>query len=49
MQFRALDLVDLTMIALIVSTMGHMYLSCAEPKPPGTRRREAKLALQGMR
>ncbi len=49
MQFRPLDLVDLTMIALIVSTMGHMYLSCAEPKPPGTRRREAKLALQGMR
>jgi hypothetical protein len=49
MQFRALDLVDLTMITLVVATMGHMYLSCAEPRPPGSRRREMKLALQGMR
>jgi hypothetical protein len=49
MQFRALDLVDLTMMALVLATMGHMYLSCAEPKPPGTRRREVKLAMQGVR
>jgi hypothetical protein len=50
-QFRALDLVDLTMIGLVLSTLGHMYLSCAEPKPPGTRRRQARLtpALQGAR
>ncbi len=46
-QFRPFDLVDLTMIALVISTMAHMYLSCAEPRPPGTGRREARLALAG--
>jgi hypothetical protein len=46
LQFRRLDMVDLTMLALILSTMGHMYLSCAEPRPPGSRRREFKLAMQ---
>jgi hypothetical protein len=46
LQFRRLDLVDLTMFALILSTMAHMYLSCAEPRPPGSRRREVRLALQ---
>jgi hypothetical protein len=46
LQFRRLDMVDLTMFALILSTMGHMYLSCAEPRPPGSRRREFKLAMQ---
>ncbi len=45
-QWRPFDLVDLTMLALVISTMAHMYLSCAEPKPPGTRRRELKLAMQ---
>jgi hypothetical protein len=48
-QFRSLDMVDLAMIALVVCTMGHMYLSCVEPKPPGTQRRSFKLALQGTR
>ncbi len=47
--FRPLDLVDLTMIALIVSTLAHMYLSCAEPRPPGMGRRQLRLALQGAR
>ncbi|MCX7325195.1 MAG: hypothetical protein NTZ14_12345 [Hyphomicrobiales bacterium] len=46
-QLRVFDLVDMTMIFLVFSTMLHMYMSCAEPKPPGTRRREMKLALQG--
>ncbi len=45
-QFRPFDLVDLTMLFLIFSTMGHMYFSCAEPKPPGSQRREFKLAYQ---
>ncbi len=44
---RPFDIVDLTMIVLVLSTMAHMYLACAEPRPPGTRRREAKLALAG--
>ncbi|MCU0884534.1 MAG: hypothetical protein MUC44_06225 [Beijerinckiaceae bacterium] len=46
LQFRRLDLVDFTMFALILSTMAHMYLSCAEPRPPGSRRRKVRLALQ---
>lgn len=46
-QLRVFDLVDMTMIFLVLSTMLHMYMSCAEPKPPGTRRREMKLAMQG--
>jgi hypothetical protein len=45
-QVRPFDLVDLTMLALIFSTMAHMYLCCAEPRPPGSRRREVKLAMQ---
>jgi hypothetical protein len=49
MQIRPFDLVDLTMLALIFSTMAHMYLCCAEPRPPGSRRREMKLALQTAR
>jgi hypothetical protein len=44
---RPLDLVDLTMIALIGSTLAHMYLSCAEPRPPGMGRRQPKLAMAG--
>ena len=48
-QFRPFDLVDLTMLALIITTMAHMYLCCAEPRPPGSRRRELRLALQPMR
>lgn len=48
-QFRPFDLVDLTMLALVVSTMGHMYLCCAEPRPPGSGRREMKLAFAGSR
>lgn len=48
-QVRPFDLVDLTMIALVFTTMGHMYLTCAEPKPPGTRRREMRLAVAGGR
>ena len=48
-QLRPFDMVDLTMLALIASTMAHMYLCCAEPKPPGSRRREFKLALQTSR
>jgi hypothetical protein len=49
LQFRAYDLVDMTMLALVVSTMSHMYLCCAEPRPPGTGRRSFKLAMQGTR
>lgn len=49
MHFRPFDLVDITMLALVCSTMTHMYLCCAEPKPPGSRRREFKLALQPSR
>ncbi len=45
-QFRPYDLVDMTMLFLIFSTMAHMYFSCAEPKPPGSQRREFKLAYQ---
>ena len=48
-QFRPFDLVDLTMLALVISTMGHMYLCCAEPRPPGSGRREMKLAYAGSR
>jgi hypothetical protein len=48
-QIRPFDLVDLTMLALILSTMAHMYLCCAEPRPPGSRRREFKLAVQTSR
>jgi hypothetical protein len=48
-QLRPFDLVDMTMLALVGFTMAHMYLCCAEPRPPGTRRREAKLAYQGAR
>ncbi|MGL4440094.1 MAG: hypothetical protein ACRCUE_12565 [Bosea sp. (in: a-proteobacteria)] len=44
MQVRPFDLVDLTMLGLILSTMAHMYLCCAEPRPPGSHRREFKLA-----
>lgn len=45
--YRPFDLVDLTMIALVIATMLHMYLSCCEPRPPGTRRRETRLAMAG--
>jgi hypothetical protein len=45
-QVRPFDFVDLTMLALILSTMAHMYLCCAEPRPPGSRRRELTLAFQ---
>lgn len=48
-QIRPFDLVDLTMFVLIASTMAHMYLCCAEPRPPGSRRRAFKLAMQPMR
>lgn len=48
-QFRPFDLVDLTMLALVATTMAHMYLCCAEPRPPGSRRRELKLAMQPTR
>jgi hypothetical protein len=47
--YRAFDLVDISMVLLIAATMLHLYFSCAEPKPPGTRRREAKLAFAGGR
>lgn len=44
-RFRPYDLVDMTMIFLVFSTMGHMYLTCAEPRPPGSQRRQPRLAL----
>ncbi len=45
-RFRPFDLVDMTMLALVISTMAHMYLSCAEPRPPGSGRRQFTLAPQ---
>jgi hypothetical protein len=29
--------------------MAHMYLACAEPRPPGMGRRQMRVALQGAR
>ena len=48
-QMRPFDLVDLTMIALVACTMMHLYLSCAEPRPPGSGRRDMKTAFAGSR
>lgn len=46
-QSRALDIVDLLTMLLVVSSVVHLYLACAEPKPPGTRRQEShRLAMQ---
>jgi hypothetical protein len=46
-QFRTNDLVDILAIALLGATMAHLYLSCAEPRPPGMGRRQPRLATVG--
>jgi hypothetical protein len=47
MRTRPTDIVDLLTMLLVASSIAHLYLACAEPKPPGTRRQELKLAFQG--
>lgn len=37
---RPADVVDLITMLLVASSIAHLYLACAEPKPPGTRRQE---------
>jgi hypothetical protein len=51
MRVRSQDIVDIAMLLLMVATLAHLYLICAEPRPPGTGRREThgKLAWQGSR
>ncbi len=46
---RPMDAVDLLMVLLVASTIAQLYLTCAEPKPPGTRREDRRLAFQGSR
>ncbi len=50
MRSRPNDVVDLITLMLVFASVAHLYLACAEPKPPGTRRQEdRRLALQGAR
>jgi hypothetical protein len=42
----AVDLVDVLSLLLVASSVAHLYFACAEPKPPGTRRTETRLAFQ---
>ncbi len=51
LQVRSQDIVDVAMLLLMVATLAHLYLICAEPRPPGTGRRQTfdKLAMQDMR
>ena len=41
------DMVDVLVVMLVSASIAHLYFACAEPKPPGTRRTEARLAYQG--
>ncbi len=47
MRDRPSDVVDLLTILLVFSTIAQLYLTCAEPKPPGSRREDRRLAFQG--
>lgn len=44
---RPTDAVDMIVLMLVASTISHLYLACAEPRPPGSRRDERRLAFQG--
>ena len=47
---RPTDVVDVITLMLVFASVAHLYLVCAEPKPPGTRRQEdRRLAFQGSR
>lgn len=47
MKTRPADVVDLLTLMLVASSIAHLYLACAEPRPPGTRRQEyRRLAMQ---
>jgi hypothetical protein len=44
-QIRPMDATDWMTAVLWITTFAHLYLSCAEPKPPGSRRQQWQLAL----
>jgi hypothetical protein len=44
-RLRPMDATDWMTALLWITTFAHLYLSCAEPKPPGSRRQQWQLAL----